>query len=398
MKMMAPKVNIIPIISKADSLTLEELELNKKLIMEDIRHYQISIYGFPGGDGFLYGSESENEKTRSVSEDEDAETSSIIDEEFIELNKYIRTKLPFSVIGASEIIDTGTSKIQARRYPWGVLDVDNPEYSDVELLRDIITRTHLTDLKETTHFILYENYRTQKLSNGLTSSVPATPALDSLTGGAFGTPTNASAAELSDKLHAHLQNPAESPSATNYPQQYPFSPGSGSGSGTNSTNVRDSGVGLGGGTESIAESNVLLAREEQLRASEEKLRLIESKVQSEILQKRQELVARERELRELEQKLKSEADSLRSGGPSTPLIGGGGSSEFNSTASPFRKVNLGYGYNNNSSRGSLIPTTHNGLGLADGVNSSTSSLVKQHQQQGNGNGASSLAPPKVSAM
>lgn len=286
MRMMAPKVNILPVIAKSDSLTPEELALNKSLIMEDIRHYQLAIYGFPGGDGFLYDSEDEQKA------DSDAETSSIIDEEFNELNSYIRTKLPFAVIGANEIIDAGTAnQIQARRYPWGVLDVNNPDYSDVELLRDIITRTHLQDLKETTHFILYENYRTRKLSSGLPSSIPATPVPES-------------ADSTSTKVD-HL-------SAFKYNQQFPFSPPYTSASVASESVIsmtsRDSTT---AGT-SETNDNALLAREEQLRASEIKLRLVESKVQQEILQKRQELLARERELKELEAKLKTDAEALRS--------------------------------------------------------------------------------------
>lgn len=308
MKMMAPRVNVIPVIAKSDSLTLEELELNKRLIMEDIRQHRISIYGFPGGDGFLYDGQ-----PRTTS-DSDAETSSIVDEEFNELNDFIRTKLPFAVIGASEIIDAGNgTTIQARRYPWGVLDVNNPECSDVELLRDVITRTHLQDLKETTHFVLYENYRTKKLSTGLSSSVPATPIPDS----------------------------ADSTKVNQYPFPAPFALGANSSvvsmnSRDGTVNSQEAGPYFAGSQAKLAgpsqlqhqlsqhsngsqsafsdgvENSAFLAREEQLRASEVKLRMVENQVQQEILQKRQELLARERELKELEAKLKSEAEMLKS--------------------------------------------------------------------------------------
>lgn len=47
MRQLGSLVNIIPVISKSDSLTREELKLNKKLIMEDIDRWNLPIYNFP---------------------------------------------------------------------------------------------------------------------------------------------------------------------------------------------------------------------------------------------------------------------------------------------------------------------------------------------------------------
>lgn len=347
-RLMAPRVNVIPVIAKSDSLTSEELELNKRLIMQDIQHYQLCVYGFPGGDGFLYKSlerSSNNNGGENGSQDEDdAETSSIVDEEFNELNDYIRTKLPFAVIGASEVVegvrdgDNNETKMQVRRYPWGVLDVNNPEYSDVELVRDIITRTHLHDLKETTHFVLYENYRTRKLSTGIGAgmsglSSPMPESADSNSTkvasagndpqaslpSAFASGTNASLVSMASKDSTAGSSNTGLSSATNiqstpglagingaFPAPFHHqhnAAGSDAGSGMHPTSSLNSNSGL---------SASLLSREEQIRASEAKLRQTETQVQQEIYQKRQELLAREKELRELEAKLKAEAEALRS--------------------------------------------------------------------------------------
>lgn len=242
MKLMSTRVNVIPVISKADTLTVEELELNKKLIMQDIEHYNIPIYNFP---------------IESDVEDD-------MDDEFVELNTYLRKTLPFAVIGASEIISIGGKKMQARRFPWGIVDVNDSKYSDVAALREVLTRTHLNDLKDNTHFVLYENYRTEKLSKDLPGSAAATPSL----------PNNDSTSQFQ-----HFPMP-RMPSASG---------------------------GSIGDTESGTSS--LLVREEHLRAEEEKLRSIELKVQNEIAQKRRELFAREQELRELETKLKADHGS-----------------------------------------------------------------------------------------
>jgi len=47
MRRLSPRVNVIPVIGKADSLTPSELRGFKKRIMEDIEHYDIPVYNFP---------------------------------------------------------------------------------------------------------------------------------------------------------------------------------------------------------------------------------------------------------------------------------------------------------------------------------------------------------------
>ena len=57
MRRLSPRVNVIPVIGKADSLTPLELAESKKLIMEDIEHYDIAVYNFP------YDVEEDDEET-----------------------------------------------------------------------------------------------------------------------------------------------------------------------------------------------------------------------------------------------------------------------------------------------------------------------------------------------
>ncbi|ODV94061.1 hypothetical protein PACTADRAFT_50951 [Pachysolen tannophilus NRRL Y-2460] len=143
MKNLASLVNIIPVISKADSLTLDELKLNKRLIMEDINFYNIPIFKF-------------NEYTY---EDE-------IDEESFELNNHLQKILPFAVMGSNEVIEDREGKrSRIRKYPWGIVDIENNEISDFSVLKNTLLVTHLNELKEKTYEILYEDYRTNALSN-----------------------------------------------------------------------------------------------------------------------------------------------------------------------------------------------------------------------------------------
>ncbi|KAG5716597.1 Septin spn like protein [Termitomyces sp. T112] len=144
MRRLSPRVNVIPVVGKADSLTPSELRGFKKRIMEDIEHYDIPVYNFP----------------YDVEEDDD---------ETIEDNSQLRALLPFAIIGSEEEIrvedDEGQIRsIRARIYPWGIVDVENPEHSDFSRLKNALLNSHLGDLKSLTHDVLYETYRTEKLS------------------------------------------------------------------------------------------------------------------------------------------------------------------------------------------------------------------------------------------
>ena len=75
------------------------------------------------------------------------------------------SKVPFAVVGAnSEVPTIDGRKVRGRRYPWGVIEVDNEEHCDFVKLRQMLIRTHMEELKEHTNNVLYENYRSQKLT------------------------------------------------------------------------------------------------------------------------------------------------------------------------------------------------------------------------------------------
>ncbi|KJA26144.1 hypothetical protein HYPSUDRAFT_75704 [Hypholoma sublateritium FD-334 SS-4] len=139
MRRLSPRVNVIPVIGKADSLTPSELKGFKKRIMEDIENYDIPVYNFP----------------YDVEED---------DEETIQDNSELRALLPFAIIGSEEEIEIDGQPVRARIYPWGIAEVDNPKHSDFSRLRSALLNSHLGDLKSLTHDVLYETYRTEKLS------------------------------------------------------------------------------------------------------------------------------------------------------------------------------------------------------------------------------------------
>ncbi|KAJ3795615.1 GTP binding protein [Lentinula aff. detonsa] len=139
MQKLSHRVNVIPVIGRSDSLTSSELKAFKKRIMEDIVQFDIPVYNFP----------------YDVEED---------DEDTVEENQELRSLLPFAVMGSEEEIDIDGECVRARVYPWGVAIVDDPEHSDFSRLRGAILGTHLQDLKSLTEDVLYETYRTEKLS------------------------------------------------------------------------------------------------------------------------------------------------------------------------------------------------------------------------------------------
>ena len=82
----------------------------------------------------------------------------------------MRTALPFAVLGA----DREEDGLRVRKYPWGSVSgkrflkltiVENPKHSDFSTLRKILLHSHMDDFKEITHDVLYEGYRTMKLSS-----------------------------------------------------------------------------------------------------------------------------------------------------------------------------------------------------------------------------------------
>jgi cell division control protein 11 len=114
--------------------------------MEDIDYYEIPIYNFP----------------YDVEED---------DEETIADNMELRALLPFAVVGSEEEIELDGEPIRARIYPWGIVEVDNPHHSDFVRLRGAVLGSHLNDLKMLTEDLLYETYRTEKLSRSADSNI-----------------------------------------------------------------------------------------------------------------------------------------------------------------------------------------------------------------------------------
>ncbi|XP_055513951.1 septin-5-like isoform X1 [Leucoraja erinacea] len=136
MKAVHDKVNIVPILAKADTLTPAEVNKMKSKIREEIKSYGIKIYQFPDCDS-----------------DED--------EEFKQQDQELKDSIPFTVIGSNTVVEAKGRRVRGRLYPWGIVEVENPTHCDFVKLRNMLIRTHMQDLKDVTRDVHYENYRAQ---------------------------------------------------------------------------------------------------------------------------------------------------------------------------------------------------------------------------------------------
>ena len=92
MKKLDKKVNIIPIIAKADTISKTELQRFKSKVMEELNKNQVQIYTFPTDD-----------------------------ETISETNAIMNNHIPFAVVGSSEFVRVNNKSMRARQYPWGVV-------------------------------------------------------------------------------------------------------------------------------------------------------------------------------------------------------------------------------------------------------------------------------------
>jgi septin 7 len=102
MQRLHDKVNIIPVIAKADTLVPEEIQQFKKQILNEIAQNKIKIYDFP-----------------EPLEDED-EAKNL---------RQLRTRVPFAVVGANTIIEVDGRKVRGRKYPWGIAEGKSISYA-----------------------------------------------------------------------------------------------------------------------------------------------------------------------------------------------------------------------------------------------------------------------------
>ncbi|KAM4594300.1 septin 9b isoform 5-T7 [Fundulus diaphanus] len=148
MRRLSKVVNIVPVIAKADTLTLEERESFKQTIREELRANGIDVYP-------------------QKEFDEDAEDRMI--------NDKIREMIPFAVVGSDQEYQVNGKRLLGRKTKWGTIEVENIAHCEFAYLRDLLIRTHMQNIKDITGSIHYETYRVRRLneSNGHVIAQPS---------------------------------------------------------------------------------------------------------------------------------------------------------------------------------------------------------------------------------
>ncbi|KAL3085163.1 hypothetical protein niasHS_010232 [Heterodera schachtii] len=132
---LAKRVNVIPVIAKSDTTCKDELQRFKQKVVSELKAQHIEIYQFP----------TEDETVRKD-------------------NTELNALVPFAVVGSTDFITKEDGRVlRARRYPWGVVEVENEEHCDFVKLREAMLRINEDSLRDRTHTVLYERYRRERL-------------------------------------------------------------------------------------------------------------------------------------------------------------------------------------------------------------------------------------------
>ncbi|KAK6204328.1 Septin-domain-containing protein [Scheffersomyces amazonensis] len=132
MKELSKRVNLIPIIAKGDTMSVQELNELKVIVKDTLLFNQIKVCNL------------------------------IQDVEFEE---DVKERIPFSIISSTNpIIRSDGNFTRGRIYPWGIVDIENSQHCDFIYLREILMDKHMLNLILSTEQH-YENYRIECLSS-----------------------------------------------------------------------------------------------------------------------------------------------------------------------------------------------------------------------------------------
>lgn len=136
LKKLSEIANVVPVIAKSDSLTLNERASLKRTLQNEFIKLNLNIYPYDSDDLF------DDER---------------------QLNEDIKLLIPFAVAGSEKEFEINGELVRGRRSKWGAINIEDVSQSEFVFLRDFLTRTHLQDLIETTSLVHYETFRSKQL-------------------------------------------------------------------------------------------------------------------------------------------------------------------------------------------------------------------------------------------
>lgn len=140
MKRLSTRVNLIPVIAKADTLSPREMDRFKSKIRDIIEAHDVNIY------------------TPPLELDDPASA---------EHAKQLIESMPFAVIGSEDEFEVSPgNSVRGRQYPWGLVEVENDQHCDFKKLRSLLLRTNMLDLILSTNEIHFETFRSIRLGDG----------------------------------------------------------------------------------------------------------------------------------------------------------------------------------------------------------------------------------------
>ncbi|AET37523.1 septin CDC10 Ecym_1284 [Eremothecium cymbalariae DBVPG len=136
LKRLTDITNVIPVIAKADTLTMDERAKFREIIQHEFKKHSFRIYPYDSDD---------------------------LTPEELELNDSIRSIIPFAVVGSEKEITINGEVARGRKTRWGAINLEDINQCEFVYLREFLIRTHLQDLIETTALIHYESFRSKQL-------------------------------------------------------------------------------------------------------------------------------------------------------------------------------------------------------------------------------------------
>lgn len=132
MRELGKRVNLLPVIAKADSMTREDLRRFKRIVRKSIAHNGISVFNPVDMDDIF----------------------------------------PFAITASDSVVMTDDGReVRGRAYRWGVVEVENPDHCDFCALRDLIMCGHMLDLIDTTHEVHYDSQRKSLMKERLQAAL-----------------------------------------------------------------------------------------------------------------------------------------------------------------------------------------------------------------------------------
>lgn len=137
LKAVHSRVNVVPIIAKAEALTASERASFKRRVKDDLEKNNIQVYRMPDPDP-----DDTDDIKRGIKE--------------------IQESMPFAVVGS--MTRNADNSLSERCLGWGKIDLYDRDHSDFLLLKTML-HMQMPDLCDSTHEVFYEDYRLRRLPN-----------------------------------------------------------------------------------------------------------------------------------------------------------------------------------------------------------------------------------------